>query len=599
MKKVAKFLSVVFALCMACSLCACGGGGSGDNVKIAFVYEADPVLNKTMYELVKKYNDTQGVTDKVSVDPKLRMGVGDEPTTYTGTCEFAVALTSEKNFKNIALDGLFSDLTDRAEEDSYDISAFPTGFLNSARLTVKQGEKSIAGEGQRLLAMPFGADPHVLFYNKKQFENEGINIISATEEELANNSSYASVEPHGYAEYKNKPYEGANSSQNLAGETVYKVFNNRIAMNWEELRYLSKVFTREYNGKKSGSTWGYSNEWWFPYAWSVGSDCIGWDGEKYRFTLMDEASNWLVTKQTTINGKSYSAGEIVTYEDKTKEQNIENVEGLHKLPSQRDALTQFLSQNIPTSGSVATGWGTSPFDQDIEGHFTAQEVAMAVGGYAGGVVVYNRSKTLDYDVAPLARYREFEGGSVYYSDSANKTFANEYLKVIGEKYSGDTKSESGTVYTGKQLYENNTAIVGAQDVTCGMKYLVLPTNCDSSQKDAAWSFIKWACGEEGQKILAKASIFVPANKAAYSDFEKDSTKNLWAATNAAAHGDIPDWAYFENGEWVTAWSTSFNGDLRKGAISIKTFMDNKGAAAESACNNTSIVIRGRDKRWNA
>ena len=55
----------------------------------------------------------------------------------------------------------------------------------------------------------------------------------------------------------------------------------------------------------------------------------------------------------------------------------------------------------------------------------------------------------------------------------------------------------------------------------------------------------------------------------------------------------------ENGEWVTAWSTSFNGDLRKGAISIKTFMDNKGAAAESACNNTSIVIRGRDKRWNA
>ena len=150
-----------------------------------------------------------------------------------------------------------------------------------------------------------------------------------------------------------------------------------------------------------------------------------------------------------------------------------------------------------------------------------------------------------------------------------------------------------------QLYENNTAIVGAQDVTCGMKYLVLPTNCDSSQKDAAWSFIKWACGEEGQKILAKASIFVPANKAAYSDFEKDSTKNLWAATNAAAHGDIPDWAYFENGEWVTARSTSFNGDLHKGAISIKTFMDNKGADAESACNNTSIVIRGRDKRWNA
>lgn len=91
--------------------------------------------------------------------------------------------------------------------------------------------------------------------------------------------TYANVQPHGYAEYKESPFDGAVSSTNLAGETVYKVFNNRIPMNWEEFRYLSKCFTKTYR-TDSPTTYGAATHHWFSFGWSVGGDCIGYDGRK-------------------------------------------------------------------------------------------------------------------------------------------------------------------------------------------------------------------------------------------------------------------------------------------------------------------------------
>ena len=52
--------------------------------------------------------------------------------------------------------------------------------------------------------------------------------------------------PHGYAEYAAENAEvkawadaaGFVVSTNLAGDEVYKVFNEQIPTNWEELRYL-------------------------------------------------------------------------------------------------------------------------------------------------------------------------------------------------------------------------------------------------------------------------------------------------------------------------------------------------------------------------
>lgn len=69
------------------------------------------------------------------------------------------------------------------------------------------------------------------------------------------------------------------------------MFNNQIPTNWTELVELSKLFTKSYNAS-SASTYGFLNEWWFSFGWSVGGDCLEWDEEKgqYVFNLGDETA---------------------------------------------------------------------------------------------------------------------------------------------------------------------------------------------------------------------------------------------------------------------------------------------------------------------
>src|SRR5699024_5478097 len=110
------------------------------------------------------------------------------------------------------------------------------------------------------------------WYNAALFKAQGINIISCPEEELP--EEYPNVQPHGYAEYKNAPFDGATSSKTLDGRTVYKVFNDCIGMNWEEMRYLLKYFSKEWN-PSSTSNYGFVSEYWFNYGWSVGGDVMG------------------------------------------------------------------------------------------------------------------------------------------------------------------------------------------------------------------------------------------------------------------------------------------------------------------------------------
>ena len=605
MKKIAKFLTTVLCACMVGgTLTACGDNTPEGFTGIKFLYEADMYTNDTFYELVREYNNTQGKEDKVYVTPSMIAGVGNERSTYEGTCDSNVVMIGEKTFKDIAIDGLFVDLTDYATADAVDFSNVPEAFENSARMTVGQnGAKTVVGKDQKLVAMPFGSSPYVIFYNTAYFNAMGIKIISATEEELKTNASYSKLQPHGYAEYTAEsgaqaPIEGVVASKNLAGENVYKIFNNKIPMNWEELRYVSKMFTKEYNNSALQSAnikseYGYANEWWFSFGWSVGADCIGWDGEKYDFTLMDKSANWLATTDVTVNNKTYSAGEIVSYEDKIKEGEtaMADKEGLCKLPSGYEAQIQFLSYNVPTRNAIDTntpGWGIAPENQERVSLFTSGTVAMVCETFLTSIRQFQDSTNVrsNFDIAPQQQYRRYKGGSVYYKGS--ETFANEYLKVIGKKY-------DNAVYTGELYEENNTPIVGSQDVSSGYLYLVIPRNSESEKYDASWSFIKWAASRSGQKIIAKAKNITPADQeVAFDDFCKQApTLNYWAVADAHTHSGLSDWAYFENGEWVNKWSGFYNDYLRHGTKTITDFMTYAEADAARACANTTIVYRGK------
>lgn len=503
---------------------------------------------------------------------------------------------TDENFKSWAIEGLFTDLSDYYANDpgDYTEEGIPEAYTQTFRIDKEVGENGIrmAGEGADLQGVPFGADPMAYYYSLPAFEDQGINIISVAEEDLDGTGTYAKVQPHGYAEYKESPFEGAVSSTNLAGDTVYKVFNNRIPMNWEEFRYLSKMFTRSsaYN-PVSPTTYGSGTHWWFAYAWSVGGDCIGWNGENYDFSVADEGTNYLVLSETLeLNDKTYYAGDIVSYQDRAAAADAP-AGSVHELPSTYDALYEFVRLSSPVGGNGGrgeNGYGIGLFSNDnAAGSLVNGEIALLASSESA-ITSLETSYRGKYDIAPAQQWREYEGGSVYYDGA--ETFENEYLKVIGETY-------DDVLYTGKLAADEatGTPLVGRTSAFAGFTSLVIPARSDASLKDAAWKFIRWAASEEGQRYVMQMSDVPNQTSLAMSDdyYAIGSGKNYWALAFQAQGAEIGDWAYFENGEWVNDWSGSFNGQLRAGYTTIAQFIANEGAEADRAISEVNIFLNGR------
>lgn len=586
-KLAALALSAVLTAAALGAMAGCGGPQEGQTT-IRFWYTASISENKIMNEMIEAYNKGQGVEDGVYVKGDNRQNI-ERTALYVDTPD--VLTVTDEDFKSWALEDLFTDLSDYYANDpgDYTEAGIPEAFTQTFRLDTEVGENGIrmAGEGADIQGLPFGANPMVYYYSLPAFENQKINIISCEEEALA--EKYPNVQPHGYAEYKEAPYEGAVSSTNLAGETVYKVFNNRIPMNWEEFRYLSKMFTKSYN-ESSPTTNGTGTHWWFSYGWSVGGDCIGWNGENYDFSVADEGANWLVlADKLELNGRTYTAGEVVSYADREAASKASG--SVHELPSTYDALYEFVRLSSPVDGNGGkgeAGYGIGLFSNDnAAGSLVNGNVALLACDETA-ITSLETSYKGKYDLAPAQQWREYEGGSVYYD--GEETFENEYLKVIGETY------DDG-VYTGELAVdeETGTELVGRNSAFAGFTSLVIPARSDASLKDAAWKFIRWAASEEGQRYVMKLGDVPNQTALATSEeyYEVGGGRNYWALAFQAQTAEIGDWAYFENGEWVNDWSGSFNGQLRTGHMTLAQFIASDGAAADEAISKVNIYLNGR------
>jgi len=591
MKKLAKFLGLT-SMCFAIifSAVACGEKVPEGSTEIKFWYNATISENKIIKDMVNTYNNGQGKTDKVYVTTDNRKNI-DKTSLYVDAPN--VLSVDDTNFKSWAIENLFYNLNDfyANSAGNYTEEGIPNALTERYHFdTQKTNNKYMAGEGADLLGLPFGSDGMMHYYSKLAFQSEKINIISVTEENLDGTGKYAKVKPHGYAEYKESPFEGAISSLNLAGETVYKVYNNKIAVNWEEQRYLSKLFTKEYN-TNSPTTYGYNSEWWFQYGWSIGGDCIGYNGENYEFTLADKSVNYLVTVAdgVIINDNKYSSGEIIRYEDKIKQTNIASMDGLYALPSQYDAIMEFIQLTVPSNKQVQSnvyGYGVGWAESSTKTKkFQEGDIAIMAND-SSAMQALNISFNGNYDLAPTVQYREYEGGSSYYNGGDG--IANEYLKVIGDNYDGVT-------YTGEIKEVGDTQIVGKKANFSGGNALVIPTRSDSSKYEAAWKFITWAASEEGQRLYCKTGITPNQTSISYSEdyLSVYSDLNAWAMANAAENGDIGDWAYFENGKWVTDWAGYFNNQVRFGYMTLNDFLALKKQIADDTIGVVNIVIEGR------
>lgn len=595
-KKAAIALAAIMGFGAVASLGACGGsGGSGE---IDFWYSASVPDGRIISEMIDAYNNGQGKEDGVHVTGDNRGSVSRTDLMVNSP---NVIMLSDEQFKQFAVEDYYLDLTQYYEEmpGNYKEEEIPTSFTRAFRIDMKDDAngKRMAGEGAAIQGIPFGVDPMIYYYSIDVFEEAGIKIISCEEKDLE--KKYPGLQPHGYAEYTAEngakpPVEGATVSENLAGESVYKIFNNLIPMNFEEFRYLSKCFTKSYTDNDSTTDYGSATHHWFSFGWSVGGDCVGYDGEKYSFTALDSSANYLVTAKdgVTVNGKHYAAGEVVRYEDKVKQADIATMQGLHPLPSQQTAMQEFINLSVPrdkTGGMVATGYGVATaINESVDALYSASNKVAMVSGRIVQTTTLEVAYKGQYDIALPTQWREYKGGSVYYK--GEETFGNEYLKVIGKQY-------AGTVYTGEldKDAESGVPFVGRQTGYGSFSALMIPVNSDSSNYEAAWKFIRWAASEEGQRIYMKTGNVPNQSALALSDEYAaiGSGLNYRAAAIAAQGAEIGDWAYFNNGAWVDKWSGNFNQALRLGYTTPEKFMQDFAGIANTDIGKVSIVMNGR------
>ena len=602
-KKFSRILALMLVLVMATGMVACWKQpetppeADGRTVIYYAAAYVDAQMQAAYSELVNTYNNTQGVTDGVYVQFKgTPGGISGLESALRKNYQYDVIELRDDSFKSLATNGnFFVTLDDYLTNDvkaAMNWNDIPESLVNRYRLntTKSSNGKYQAGTGANLLALPNGSDPQMLFYNKNMMKASGINIISVPESELAayNAANNANLMPHGYAEYKTAPYAGAKSSTNQAGQTVYKVFNECIGMNWEEQRCLASAFT-------TSEQYGFVSEWWFNMGFSVGADCIGWDAasNNYKLTLGDEQPGYLALEDITVNGHSYKKGEVLHYEDKSFLNNnastLETLNGkVYELPSTYDAILEFTRLGVPSNKQTENGvygYGVAPSTTEGRNQlFTSGKCLMLIEDFRN-IQSFKNVLGNGLGMAVTAQYREYVGGSTYTENG------KEYLKVIGETYNGE-------VYTGELHMENGTPIVGEAATESESVGLFLPMNTKNKNYDAAFKFASWVAGPEGQTIMAKGNKYVPNQTSigmgeAYNSSSDRLISNMWAGSFLAQRADIGDYAYFTSTTWITEWSVPFNTKVREGNMMLADFYANYEATANNLLKGMTIQINGR------
>ena len=552
MKKVTRVLSLILAVVLLLGLTACGGEErQKGKVKISFWAEVSSASQDAMLQIVKDFNASHPNIVVTLVPQTDASGLAN---ILRGSNPPDVIMVDDRVIKSYVSEGYLEKLDTYIAADTNPNFNLDDMWESSVERFRYNAETGFSGTGADYYAVPAGNNPTFIYYNVDLFQAQNINIISVPENEISGN-----LLPHGYYVYDTAPVDGMTAR----ADGKYHVFNNRIPMNWEELVALSKIFTKEYNSSSS-STYGFMNEWWFSHGWSVGGDCLEWDeaSNQYIFALGDESANYLVTGEgVTVNGTQYAAGQILSYADKLYVQDhltdsaiagYISAQNLYALPSTRDAFTEFTKLSQSTSGLVTAdikGLGVSPSPNAMannskSSYFTTGEVAMVC---EVARAAFNIGKSMNilgknWDIAPLYQYREY--------------------------------NEDGTIKT-----VNGTNVCGKQAGHSFVKGYAIPAN--AKNKTAAWEFISYIAGTDGEQKLMQCNMTVPNQKdLAYSEEYLNSTEN-YVPANRVVMADmseiasVGDWAYVEDGEWISDWSNVLNTQVRNGKMMLEQFFEHE------------------------
>ncbi len=501
-----------------------------------------------------------------------------------------VFYVGDSGYKTYAEAGYLYDITDLIESSQeYVVEDMWQTVVTRYKYDVNTSLSNT--ESGRYYGVPKDIGPTVIFYNETFFKGAGITVISVDAADL---DAFNNGQPDDRGNTKTAlGLSGTIKEMGFAKDANGKMFfNNQVPMSWAETvecanvvqTYMRKSTANGGAGRSNG--YGYFTEWWFNYGWTVGGDCIqyiptsdtDYNGGYYDFTLMENTPNFIVADDVegtvTVNGNTYSAGEIISYTDKlgittTASQSagynknitaevlaLESSKKLNRLPSQREAFTEFVrlasKTNVPVdtvNGQVLNGYGITATPDSIGGDvgktlsFIAGDVAMLVDG-RWNVTTFREEidGKYDWDVAPLPMY---------------KTYYQQGDAIPEGKEVGDVKVHG--------VEAGHSGSVG------------LCINNKSAVKMAAWKFIEFIGGIEGQTAQAEAGFAIPlqrdiANSEVFLQ-SNQNPKNAKVFIDAAEYEKAGDWWYLRNKQWIDDWAGVLNGDVRNGDKTMTEFFE--------------------------
>ena len=616
-KRIFSLLLVIALACVPIIATGCSPKDESATGKIRFWAYGDQTVKDAMTAMVEAYNNGQGKTDGVTVSYSHR-----EESSYISMIE---QNATSKNGPDVyyAWDRLFKkwtaadmtvDLTDyvKADEEAGNIDINGIWKSTVSRFRYNK-ELNMSGDNESIYGLPIDTSPTVLYYNKTALLDRGVTVISVAEEDMAkwNNNeigdkygkkksdfaalSGITVPAKGFFRNDNgtrKTEQGGTAWQEPIRDTVM-VFNEQIAMNWDEIEDIGFLMTSKKNVVKPSTDYGYFTEWWFNYGWSVGGDCVvdlSGNGS-WAYSHGDWSENYIVNEGKTftgaITGKTYQAGETLDFLDKIQCKVGDVIEPDNKggytvngvalgsfnnlitndsatrdtvkaavedgtltpLPSIREAFSRF----AVLAGETASGLNICPYPSAFSTtssiqYFTGGKVAFIVErGFQLPVVDEYVAGKFDWGVAPLPVYKEYTEPSddlkSMYNDKANAY--NTEVKREG-KIAGHSES---------------TALVIRQK---------------STMHEQAYKFIRWMVSEEAQGIKAQYG-FIPNQETQidkfYNKLDPDGTKNLAAFVNAAKYETPGDWWYMVDRDWIDIWANPLNSKVRYGQMTLQQYFD--------------------------
>ena len=621
--KIAAILLVVVMVGALGALTACGGI---DKDTVDFWVKGTESEVAAYKAMVETFNATYGAEHGI----KARL-TSKSPGAYDTTIAATVStesgpdvfLENEDNFKKDIGAGLIGEITDELSAvTDVDLSDIYPNVMSRYRY---DPQTNTSNEGDPVYGLPLDTRPSALYYNETLFRQAGILVISVDESDLeafwngnkADNrgltkadyiTQYEQMQRDGLVSssavnklknltklpnkgyYRERPcYGGAPWSQPNSSEVL--IFNNRIAMNWDEAEDLARLFTKgdctllnQYKNNKgelltsttNGTVeYGLFPEWWCMYAWSGGADSLldlTGSGD-WNFSLLDPTPNYIVADGKTFvgayTGKTYAAGETVEFLDKMDvaqgetllpqddgtykhaggakavvRTEIANSDALIELPSTREAFERYIrlgsAKTADINGSKGTGIAPNPnlfASRKDYNYFFSGKLAMLVeySIYMPSISEYMAQYGFDYDIAPLLVYKEYANPSVATDDSV--------------KVKGQTAGQS-----------NSMGMVVRKR---------------SKKKDKAAAFVAWMASAEGQAVKAEYGFF--PNQA---DLVKDmkfasgvAPKNISLFSENMTYQTAGDWWYLEDYEWINTWAQDLNSYVRNGTMAYNTWAD--------------------------